>query len=179
MTKNEVADIMKRVKNNYQEFSIDEDKTSEWVGVLKDYLFDDVNNKLTEYLEDSYNQSKIPKVYALVKGLLTQDEKNELANGRYLTYCKICNKYIKEAEYEAHFDRCSSIKYILKQYDKYNIPNKPNAEDLYKMKQEEFDIRYDKLLKWILEHTEVENEKNALINYFEKQGYGADYYFEN
>ena len=75
--------------------------------------------------------------------------------------CQRCNKIVKESEYDAHFDRCSSIDYVIRESKKW-FRKELTRKFLWEMSDEEFNERYNKLLHYIYEHTQNESEKTRI-----------------
>ena len=65
----EINDFMNRIKNYYQEFSIDESKITEWYEQLKIYDIEDLNAKLNNHIRGEYGD-RVPTMNYLLKGLL-------------------------------------------------------------------------------------------------------------
>lgn len=159
MTRDETKVFMRRIKEHYQEFLIDEFKVDEWHNVLKDYELKDVNNKLEEHLRSQEFGNHIPKVYFLTKYLRTIQEKENAP--KYKLFCPLCKDKVSEEDFKQHYDRCSSINYINMQYKKY-FNKTLDVDMLKKMGDEEFKQNYDKVLKFVYENTENENEKHRI-----------------
>ena len=159
MTRDETKMFMRRIKEHYQEFLIDEFKVDEWHNVLKDYELKDVNNKLEEHLKSQEFGNHIPKVYFLTKYLTTIEEKQNTP--QHKIYCQICNQKVLFSEYDEHFKRCSSIRYLNSQYEKY-FNKKLDIEMLKKMSSNDFDVNYRKVLNYIKENTENQDEKERV-----------------
>ena len=65
------------------------------------------------------------------------------------------------SEYDEHFKRCSSIRYLNSQYEKY-FNKKLDIEMLKKMSSNDFDVNYRKVLNYIKENTENQDEKERV-----------------
>lgn len=85
--------------------------------------------------------------------------------------CKLCDHFVKVEEYDNHYSRCSSIKYIQnKMKELYN--QDISYSDLYKLSKMEFNKKYFWLLNRVYEKTEENStERKRLENIL----YGADY----
>ena len=155
MEKNDVKDILKKIKSNYNEFVINDYTTNEWYQELKDYDFEDVVAKINEHIRSE--QDRPPRVYVLTKNLIKIADKNK--QEEYVINCPLCGRVLKPEEYDVHYDRCLSVQYILRQYRRFNIPNPPTKKVLYQMEQHEFDERYKRLLMYVQKFSTNENEK--------------------
>ena len=153
----DVKTILKRIEINYPKFVNDSYTQSEWYRELKDYDLDDVMGKLENHFRSEQYGNQPPKVYFLTKYLTKTKDKNE--DEDYDTFCVVCGKRMNHKLFDEHFDRCSSVHYVLRQYDRFRIPNKPKEEELFKMDQKEFDIRYNRLLRYVYKFSTNENEK--------------------
>ena len=160
----DVKTILTRIKVNYPAFVNDDYTRSEWYKELKDYSLDDVMEKLEQHFRSEQYGSQIPKVYFLTK-YLTKEKEKELKEEIFLG-CQICGKTVSLEEYDKHFDRCSSIDYLNKQSIKYF--NKPiEKEKFYFISDDLFQEKYDKVLNYILNHTDNEEEIKHINKYFE------------
>lgn len=84
--------------------------------------------------------------------------------------CQLCNHYVKLDDYDKHYERCSSIKYIQKRMKElYNQEIKYN--DLYRLDKIAFEKKYFWALNRIYDKTEDKKEVRRLENIL----YGANY----
>lgn len=113
----DVKIILNRVKVNYPTFVNDGYTQSEWYKELKDYSLEDVMQKLEQHFRSEQYGNSIPKVYFLTKYLTKEKEKNIVENLSYK--CPFCEKYIPMEFYEQHYDKCSSIDYLMRASKKY------------------------------------------------------------
>lgn len=167
MTVNEVTKILDTIAHQNKNFKYSTEMLNSWYKVFKDYDFNDVDNVLAECLSEEKFQNQNPTAYYLVKNLKKVTEKTTLNS--YQVYCPICGRLFKTyLEEEEHFDRCSSVDYIIREYKKW-YPNErqPNKQELYEMSNGEFKIRYLKLLNHIYRNTTSEKEKEILKNILE------------
>lgn len=168
----DVKIILNRVKVNYPTFVNDGYTQSEWYKELKDYSLEDVMEKLEQHFRSEQYGNSIPKVYFLTKYLIKEKEKNVVENISYK--CPFCEKYIPMEFYEEHYDKCSSIDYLINMSTKHF--NKPlNREKLEQASDDAFDSYYwnvcDKLLnvvdkgtptyKSLLNKIKAHNEENV------------------
>lgn len=168
MTREETKDFLRRIKQHYQEFTVDDYKINEWHSELKNYDVDDVHKKLEEHLRSEQYGQTIPKVYFLTKYLKTTNEKQIQDKVDYYCSCTICGKYFKLSEYDKHFDRCSSVEFINKQCMDMK-DTEIDKEKYFNMSDEEFNAFYDKLLKIVYSNLKDEMQKSAIRKYFETQ----------
>lgn len=167
MERKDVSIIMKRIKSHYQEFIVDDFKLEEWYKELKDYSLDDVMEKLDLHLKSEQYGNQIPKVYFLTKYLTKEKEKNKKV--QINVNCQLCGKKVSLEDYENHYDRCSSIDYLDNQYFKYfeKRLEENKKEQLYLVDNDIFNEKYDKMLQYILSHTDNKDEINYISKYFE------------
>lgn len=163
MTKQEVTKFMQRIKSHYQEFVIDEFKMNEWYNELKDYKNEDVNRKLEEHLKSQEYGMYVPKLYFLTKYLVKEKEQN--LPKIETVECPKCHEYVLFADFDKHFDRCSSVDYVILKTKEY-FNKELNRDLLMNMNQEEFDNKYNKLLNYIAKVTEDSKEQKRILNVF-------------
>lgn len=149
MTINETVDFLKRIKANYQEFSIKEKYIiDEWYRELQNYDLADLNEKLDEHLADDLYGREIPKVRLLTKDLIRSKDKGKVK--KYLIYCNNCGQVVGDREYDRHYKRCSAVSAMisdLKNY--YNLTVK--KEELLALSEKKFELSYQKYLYKMLE----------------------------
>lgn len=117
MTKEESAKIVDKIKIYRQSFLITSELYQEWYRILEPYDYYDVNNKLDNYFRNSDNFGKYPDAYYLVKFLKTIEEKKVLSEPHVI--CEICKKPLKHENYAKHYERCSSIEYLVEMSKRY------------------------------------------------------------
>lgn len=162
MTTLEATELLDKLTYQNKDFTYDNSKLNSWYEVLKDYDFEDVMQVAKESMAEDRFQYQPPTVYFLVKNLKKSFEKNKLNS--YKVYCPICDRLFDSYDDQVrHFDRCSSVEYIIREYLKW-YPNdaQPNKRDLYNMPESEFKIRYLKLLKHIHDNTTNASEKEII-----------------
>lgn len=164
----DVKTILTRIKVNYPNFVNDDYTRSEWYKELKDYSLDDVMEKLEQHFRSEQYGNQIPKVYFLTKYLTKEKEKDK--KKEIYIKCQLCDRTINLDDYDKHYDRCSSIDYLDNQYFKYfNKRLEENQkQQLYLVSSDIFNEKYDKMLKYILSHTNDKDEINYISKYFEK-----------
>ena len=168
MTREESKNLMKRIKEHYQDFIVDEGKIDEWHNYLKDYSYSDVSKKLDEHLSSQEYGQYIPKVAFLVKYLTKEQDKGKIED--FKIKCYLCEKYIKNSEYQKHFSRCSSINYMNKQRYKYfgKEFDETAIKQLWDMEEETFRKKYREMLEVVRNNTKDEYERarvTALLEY--------------
>lgn len=165
----DVKTILTRIKVNYPTFVNDDYTRSEWYKELKDYSLNDVMEKLEQHFRSEQYGNQIPKVYFLTKYLKKEKEKNKEIDG--LLQCQLCHQFVDYKDYEDHYDRCSSIDYLDNQYFKYfkKRLEENKKQQLYLVSSNIFNEKYDKMLEYILSHTDDKEEINYINKYFEKE----------
>ena len=165
MERKDVQVLMKRIKNNYNEFIIDDYSISEWYKELKDYSLEDVMKKLEQHFRSEQYGNQPPKVYFLTKFLTKEKDKIKSKTSGIMVRCQICNDIIPYDEYDSHYGRCLSIEYLEKNNMKY-FGKWIDKEKYKKMSEQEFQTKYNKFCEFILEKTENEEERENLMKYF-------------
>jgi hypothetical protein len=165
----DVKTILTRIKVNYPTFVNDDYTRSEWYKELKDYSLNDVMEKLEQHFRSEQYGNSIPKVYFLTKYLTKEKEKGKEIDG--LLQCQLCKQFVDYKDYEDHYDRCSSIDYLDNQYFKYfkKRLEENKKQQLYLVSSDIFNEKYDKMLEYILFHTNDKEEINYINKYFEKE----------
>lgn len=160
MNKEEVTELLEFLEISYPNFEIKEGMTDAWLNELQMYDCNDVKKNLARLMSDEYYQKTPPLVNMIIKNLTKVNEKIDYSKLVY--FCPICRRKYNDKELlDEHFDRCSSVKYIVHQYERFKL-GKVNKKELYEMAKDEFDTRYKKLLKKIQQLTTNENEKSVI-----------------
>lgn len=142
MQKLEVINFMKKIKAYYQTFSMEDFVIKEWQDRLKPYDIEDVYVKLDQHLKGD-QKDQIPKLHYITKFLKTPEEKKRAKCNDYLIRCNLCSQEMKLSEYDnKHFDRCSSINYLLRTMKNKGI--KVEYEDLEQLDDIKFQKVYEK-----------------------------------
>ena len=166
MTKDETVLILRHMSCSLPNFNYREDDVLDtWHSVLKEYDYEDTFRKINALLEEDRFQYQAFTPQLAVRDLRKISEKTKLNS--YKVYCKICGRLFNSYDEEQkHFDRCSSVEYIIREYPKW-YPNEalPDKKRLYNMSENEFNMGYLKLLKRIYENTLNENERIRIGNY--------------
>ena len=149
MTKEEASEVLRRIKANYQEFSIQENYIKdEWYRALQNYDLEDVFQKLDEHLRDEIYGREIPKVNFLVKGLIKSKDKGKVRD--YLIYCNNCGQVVGDKEYDKHYKKCSAADVIVRDLKKYfNLTVK--RKELMELSDTKFEQAYQKYLNKMLD----------------------------
>ncbi|MDD2208154.1 MAG: hypothetical protein PHG03_00115 [Bacilli bacterium] len=159
MNREEIKTLFKRIKANYDIFSVSKEKLDEWEKILKGYTTWGVNRNLDEYLREGKDTPPI------AINLINEFIKVPNPNVNYKTSCKICGRII-DLEYTTHENRCRSIDYITKKTTKYFLDKLPdlNAQlkELYDMSENAFDLFYKKFMKQLLNQDIDLEEKNLI-----------------
>ena len=111
MQKLEVIEFMKKIKAYYQTFSMEDYVVREWQEKLKPYDATDVYQKLEQHLNGEL-KDQIPKLHYIIRYLRTSAEKLRPAVD-YQIDCNLCGRTMRLSQYERHYDKCSSICYLL------------------------------------------------------------------
>ena len=162
MNKAEVRNLLKKIQSNYPSFLVSEDKLEEWHKELKDYDCEDVLNKVDEHLRSEKYGRQEPRVYLLTKGLVKT--KNKAKRKGIKIRCNICGEVVLLNEFDNHFDRCSSVKYLNDQNLKY-FGKEIDKEKYMNMNDKEFDYKYDKFCEYVLTNSNNDEEINNLEHY--------------
>lgn len=163
MNKNEIKEIFKYLKVAYTNYEFKKEFFDYWEKELINYDFNDIMNRLKELMSDERYSYQPPLLDNVIKGLTRKNEKVIVEEKTML--CPRCNKPLSADEYEEHFDRCSSIDYVIRESKKW-FRKELTRKFLWQMSKEEFDERYYKLLKYIMEHTNDENERKRISYIF-------------
>ncbi len=163
MEKKEVQFLIKKIKNNYNEFNYDEYTVTEWFKELKDYDFNDVLQKIDEHLRSERYGNKPPRVYFLTKGLIKT--KDKIKREGIKIRCSICGESVLLNDFDKHFDRCSSVKYLNDQNKKY-FGKEIDKDKYMNMDDREFNYKYDKFCEYVLQNTNNKKEIECLEHYF-------------
>lgn len=166
MTIEDTKEFMKRIKQHYQEFSVDTYKIKEWYRELEKYDLEDVNRKLDDHLRSERWGNEIPKLYFLTKYLITSKEKQSVKS--YVTTCSNCGKVINFNNWDKHIERCNSVEYLNKQSMRF-FGKEIDKEKYMNMGEEEFIKKYEMTLNKILDESKNKAEIKSVQNYFISQ----------
>lgn len=160
MTRDESMMIVDRIQTHRQYFLVTKKLCQEWAEILMPYDYADVDRELTKFLQNGDNFGKTPEVYQLVKHLTKSSEK--ILNQGFRVFCIICNKKMSLEDYDNHYDRCSSVEYVIENFKKY-FDKSFDRDELMDLNDDEFDLMYWKLNKQLLEKVEDGRFKNSLM----------------
>ena len=163
MNKAEVRNLLKKIQSNYPSFLMSEDKLEEWHKELKDYDCEDVLNRVDEHLKKKKYGRQEPRVYLLTKGLVKTENKAKREGIKIK--CNICGKSVLLNDFDKHFDRCSSVKYLNDQNKKY-FGKEIDKDKYMNMDDREFNYKYDKFCEYVLQNTNNKKEIECLEHYF-------------
>lgn len=141
MTKDELRGFMKKIKANYQEFSIEEYVVNEWYNRLKNFDLEDVNKKLEKHLHGEYRKV-VPRLNFIVDGLKTPAQKE--AEQVIRVRCSYCGCSLELKDLDRHIARHSSIEYI-KSREHY-LSEDNNREELMNLTEVYFEKFYKQFL---------------------------------
>ena len=163
MNKSQTIEIINIINNNYKNF-FDESRLDsiikEWSIELSQYDYDDIKEALIECMSRSEFQMKPPTLYHLTSKCKKKHDKIDYNEIVY--YCDLCGKPFNDMdELYKHRERENSVDYVIRQYKRW-FDKDINKSELYAMEEKEFRLKYVKLLKYIQEHTNDDNEKRII-----------------
>ena len=161
MTIEDTKEFMKRIKQHYQEFSVDNYKIDEWYRELKNYDLEDLDRKLEDHLKSEQWGQSIPKLYFLTKYLMTSEEKKSTKT--FLVSCPNCQKVINYNNWDKHIERCNSVEYLNKQSIRF-FGKEIDRDKYMTMSDENFEEKYLMTLDLIKEKGNDEVEKKRIKN---------------
>ena len=160
MNREEVVDLFEFLEINYPNFSYSSKTIDTWLSELQMFDVDDVKRNLKELMaEDLYSKTP-PLLSRIIRGLTPKNEKIDFTKTVY--FCSRCNRgFNSKEECDEHFDRCSSIDYVIRETRKW-FKKELTRKELFAMADEEFNERYRKLLLFVQEHTTDASEKTRI-----------------
>ena len=160
MGKEETKELIKLIKYNYPSLEVKEGMISMWAQIMSEYEFDDVKHSLEVYMADDRFQKQPPTAYLLVKGLPKIGDRIDFTKDTF--YCRHCGKAFNDLdEHDRHFEKCSSIQYLIRENKKW-FNRIIDRRSLWQLSDDEFEERYNKMLKYIMEHTTDDREKQRI-----------------
>ena len=113
MTKQEVKDLINKIKIYYPLFNLDsEEAMDEWLTRLSPFDNKDVLRKLEEHLSGERADNP-PKLHFITKYLKTSEEKEKMGNDSII-YCNLCGREMYLSDYNnEHYEKCLTIKTLL------------------------------------------------------------------
>lgn len=159
MTELEVNDLLEYMSLFYK-IKINDKMINAWLNTLHQYDCEEVKKSLDEAMSEERFQREPPQAQYLVRGLVKKYDKVDYS--KQVIYCQICNRPLNQGDYDRHFDRCSSIEYILNQCKRFNAPCSYSKKELFEMLDESFEEYYKKILRYVQEHTTDKSEKQRI-----------------
>lgn len=164
MEKKKVLDILEFLSVNYTTFGDPNTKYETWNSVLKDYVYDEVIDRINELMTRKEFLTTCPTITAIVSPLTKIKDKVSFEGAMFS--CQFCGRiFDTKEEMETHEDRCRSIRYIEKQYKRFG-KGPIDKRILFDMQEDEFQEKYKILLKFVYEHTNNDFEKQIIENIF-------------
>ena len=160
MTVQETNLFLKRIKQYYNEFTIDDFKVEEWYNQLKDYDVEDVNSRLDRHLKSQEYGDYPPKLNYILAGIIKTKDKDAVR--KYIIRCANCGKDMDYFNYDEHIRKCNAIDYVIREMKKYLNKN-VTREQLESMSEETFWDKYDALLQIIKDKLPNKSGKKKLI----------------
>lgn len=112
MMKSETKKLLNKIKGYYNsQFFIDEYVIDAWDDTMKEYTLEDAEEHITKYLKEFPDTP--PKPHTFIKGLLTREQKIQLANEKYFVECNLCHKWMGLNQYDEHYGKCLDIEYLV------------------------------------------------------------------
>ena len=161
MDKRETIMLLDKITTFRQSFLIKSDTVDNWLNVLKDYDYKDVDEKLDEYFRESKNFGQYPDPYYLTKYLVKSDEKFSMSN--ITIKCSLCGKTVLQEKYQRHYDKCSSIDYVCRMHERY-FDSKLNPNELWELPEKKIDDMYWRFCNSLYEKIPDGLEKKCLEN---------------
>lgn len=163
MTKEQVKELLNILNNNYNNFLNENNYESiltTWLNELCQYDNDEVIERTKELLSKSEFQMKQPTLYHIVAPLTKVNDKVDFT--KVVVYCDRCRRaFNKYEDLLQHQDKCSAIDYVIRETKKW-FNKDITRRELFQMKDDEFEERYNKLLNYIMNHTTDEDEKKRI-----------------
>lgn len=147
MTKEETIKITDKIKIYRPKFEVTQNVIEEYFKVFEPYDYEDVEQKLNNYLSDMSNQNRYPDPIYLTKYLRTSYDKEHTHEPKIT--CSYCLKPIRHLEYKAHVDRCSSVCWLC-DMSKHYFLKKLDRKKLFELDQNTFDQKYYEFSKLLL-----------------------------
>lgn len=166
MARDETVLILRHMSFSLPNFNYREAEILEtWHSIFKDYDYNDVFKKVNCLLEEDRFQYQAPTPQFVVRDLRKIAEKKKLNS--YKVFCQICNRLHNSYDEQVqHFDRCSSVDYIFRQYKRFNKVCSKTKKDLFEMSDSKFKEYYELILKWVQEKSTNLEEKTRIESVF-------------
>ena len=160
MTVQETNLFLKRIKQYYNDFVVDDFKVEEWYKQLKDYDASDVNERLNKHLKSETYGDYPPKLNFILAGIIKTKDKDAVR--MYTIICQNCGKELDYFNYDEHIRKCNSIDYVIREMKKY-LNKTVTREQLESMSDSNFWDKYDAMLQIIKDKLPDNSGKKKLI----------------
>lgn len=148
MNKIETKKLLNTIKGYYNSlFYIDEYVLTAWSEEFKNYDLEDCIEHLKKYLKEYPDIP--PKPHTFKRGLLTPEEKKTLREHNCSVNCNLCHKLMTLEEYDNHYDRCLSTKYLIKRIEEEKGVV-PEYNEIFYLPSEKFNGLYQKYFKRVV-----------------------------
>ena len=159
MTRQEHLELLNEMEMFYPFFKNSLEREEAWYKVMYKYDFKEVMRNLEIAMANEKYQKEPPTAYYLVQDLIPTDEKVDF--NKLVIFCPICKRAINQREEQKHTDKCRSIEYLEKQYERH-FGKKIDKKTLWQMPDDEFDKKYFDSLKKFQGATSNEKEKEII-----------------
>lgn len=160
MTVQETNLFLKRIKQYYNDFTIDDFKVEEWYNQLKDYDASDVNERLDKHLKSEMYGDYPPKLNYILAGIIKTKDKDVVR--QYDIQCANCGAILDYFNYDEHIRKCNAIDYVIREMKKY-LNKDVTREQLENMSDANFWDKYDAMLQIIKDKLPDGSGKKKLI----------------
>ena len=159
MNVEQVNDLLEYISISYKT-EIPTSMLYSWLDVLQAYDYEEVKQSLDEAMAEERFQTRPPQSQYIVRNLVKKYDKVNYKE--QVVYCPICRRPLNQPQYDEHFNRCSSVEYILNQCKRFNIQCRYSKKELYEMKEIDFEEYYNTILKYVMNHTTDASEKTRI-----------------
>lgn len=159
MTYEQVLNLLLSIEKFYK-LEVNKSLVNAWLSILKDYDGEEVNRELQKVISEERYQKDLPNPYFIVRNLTKNYDKVDY--NKLVVYCSICRRPVNQSEYEKHFSRCSSVEYIVDQYNRFGLELRRSVKELYEMSDDDFDRNYLLVLSYVKDHTNNESERQRI-----------------
>jgi len=160
MTVQETNKFLKRIKQYYNDFIVDDFKVEEWYNQLKEYDAEDVNERLDRHLKSEVYGDYPPKLNYILTGIIKTEDKDAVR--KYNIQCANCGKVLDYFNYDEHIRRCNAIDYVIREMKKY-LKKNVTRKQLENMSENTFWDKYDTMLSIIKDKLPENSGKRKLI----------------
>ena len=159
MTVQETNLFLKRIKQYYSDFIVDDTKVEEWYNQLKEYDADDVNERLNKHLKSQEYGDYPPKLNYILAGIIKTKDKDAVR--KYAIICENCGKVLDYFNYDEHIRKCNSIDYVIKEAKYLN--KTITRDQLEQLPDNVFWDKYDALLQIVKDKLPEGSGRKKLI----------------